>query len=433
MTDTNMPIIEYFEFDFEKLNREGFSDMPSDVVQVMKNINRKIAAQESLEDVMNYLFDATKEISLGDRIGLSFIEENGDKITAHWARSTYDPLLLKKGYSEDLYGSSLQKVIKEGKVRIINDLQLYLDENPDSNSTRILVREGVRSSMTCPLYVEGRPIALLFRSSREPKTFNKSEVMKHLFIAERLSQAIDKAWRLEQLSLANKSYFEMLGFVSHELKSPLASIVYDSQTLIDGYLGELNQEQKTKIGKIVGKSQYLIDLIREYLDLARIETGELELNVKKDIDFIKEIVEPAIDIAQAQIDAKKMYLIRNYPEKPVLITCDPDLLKIVMVNLIGNGIKYAFDSAQLCINITPNNDKLHVSVWNEGPGFPRDQRPKLFRKFSRVDTPELKKVKGTGVGLYTCWRIINLHLGKMNAISEQNKWAEFMFDIPLTH
>lgn len=90
MTETiaqERPIIEFFAFDYDKLSREGFSDMPDDVVQVMKTINRKIAAQESLEDVMNYLFEASLDICPCDRIGLSFIEENGEKITAYWARA----------------------------------------------------------------------------------------------------------------------------------------------------------------------------------------------------------------------------------------------------------------------------------------------------------------------------------------------------------
>jgi len=75
-------------------------------------------------------------------------------------------------------------------------------------------------------------------------------------------------------------------------------------------------------------------------------------------------------------------------------------------------------------------DLLAVTVWNEGPGFPESERGKLFRKFSRLQVPELLRRKGSGVGLYTSWRIVNLHGGRISARSEPGAWAEFSFTIP---
>jgi signal transduction histidine kinase len=74
--------------------------------------------------------------------------------------------------------------------------------------------------------------------------------------------------------------------------------------------------------------------------------------------------------------------------------------------------------------------QLTAGVWNEGIGFTPEQRNELFRKFSRLDTPELKKQKGTGVGLYTVWRIVQLHGGQPDAHSQPGQWARFTFTIP---
>ena len=71
-----------------------------------------------------------------------------------------------------------------------------------------------------------------------------------------------------------------------------------------------------------------------------------------------------------------------------------------------------------------------VSVWNEGPGFPPESRGELFRKFSRLQTPETRDRTGTGVGLYTAWRIVHLHGGRMEAASQEGAWAEFSLEIP---
>ncbi len=95
-------------------------------------------------------------------------------------------------------------------------------------------------------------------------------------IAERLSQAVEKAWRIEELEQANYAYTQMLGFVSHELKSPVASMVTDARLLADGYLGDMPPQQKDKLERLIRKGEYLLDLVREYLDLARVEGGELE-------------------------------------------------------------------------------------------------------------------------------------------------------------
>ena len=73
---------------------------------------------------------------------------------------------------------------------------------------------------------------------------------------------------------------------------------------------------------------------------------------------------------------------------------------------------------------------LRIAVWNEGLGFSEDQRLRLFRRCSGLQSPELRKRKGTGVGLYACWPIVQLHTGKMRATSKQGEWAEFTVEIP---
>ena len=175
---------------------------------------------------------------------------------------------------------------ESGLPRIIGDLEAYGHDHPRSRSTRLLVREGVRSSLTCPLSVEGRVVGFIFRSSREPYTYGPQHIELQMAITERLSQAVEKAWRIEQLEEANYAYTQMLGFVSHELKSPVASMVTDAQILAQGYLGDLTPEQRAKVESMARKGQYLLSLVREYLDLARVEGGELKLATRSRVDVM---------------------------------------------------------------------------------------------------------------------------------------------------
>lgn len=395
----------------------------------LDTINHRVASGESLSDVMNFVFESTLELFPCDRLSIAFVQDD-DRVVSHWTRALYSPLLLQNGYAEDLRQSTLARVRDSGHVRIIDDLEVYLGAKGQSASSRLLVREGVRSSMTCPLSVEGRNVGFLFRSSRKPKSYGMHEVLLHSALADRLSQAVEKAYRIEQLTAANRAYAEMLGFVSHELKSPLGSIIMDLSVLEDEYLGKLEPSQREKIEKTRGKAQYLLTLIKDYLDLARIEGEGFRFQPKDAVDFLEDVLQPALNVVQSDIEDRGVALEREVPKTPLRIECDPGLLNIVMVNLLGNAVKYGNKDGRIRVRIKKPDGELAVSVWNEGPGFPKSERSKLFKKFSRLQSKELMERKGTGVGLYTTWRIIQAHGGRIWADSEEGAWAEFHFEIP---
>jgi hypothetical protein len=420
-------VLHYVDLPEGPVSLAGF---PEGVRRTLDTINLKVAAAESLDRVMEFLFDATLDVCPCDRIGLAFVEEDGGRVVSRWVKATYEPLLLAHGYSEDMSGSSLEALLAGRKVRVIRDLAAYLEAHPGSRSTRILVREGVRSSMTCPLVVDGRTVGLLFRSSREPDVYGPQQVRMHLAVAERLAQAVEKAWRIERLEEANRAYTEMLGFVAHELKSPVASMVMDATMIREGYLGEVAEKPREKLGKMVAKGEYLLGLVRDYLDLARLESPGLTVSARADFDLIGEGIDVAVDIARADADARGMTIEVVVPRRPLPVEADPDLLKIVLVNLIGNGVKYGRDGGRVTVAAEVEDAAVVVRVRNEGPGFPESQKSRLFRKFSRLQTPELRSRKGTGVGLYTVWRIVRLHGGRVWAESQEGAWAEFAFRIP---
>jgi len=211
---------------------------------ILDTINTQVAAAASLDEMMNFLFESMQDISAGDRLMLALLEETGKRLTVHWARGRYEPLIVTRGHAEDIQGSSLERVIADGVPRVIDDLPAYLAANPRAlPSIRAMADEGVRSSMACPLGVEGRTLGILVRSSREKGAFDTHQVQLHLAIAERLAQAVDKVYRIEQLEAAQKAYFGMLGFVSHELKSPLSTVVMGLELFQRGLGGALPQKQ----------------------------------------------------------------------------------------------------------------------------------------------------------------------------------------------
>lgn len=404
------------------------TELDATAAPVMKAINERIAGGTSLDEVMNLVFDETRDLCPCDRLGLAFIEDDS-RVVARWSRATYTPLVLRVGYGEGFSGSSLERVLKEKKIRLIYDLAAYLEEHPNSQSSRMLVEEGIRSSMTCPLYVDDRPVALFFRSSKIPNAYSDVHLHRHAALANRLAQAVEKVWRIEQLEEANRSYMELLGFVSHELKGPLGTMLMSAESLRDGYLGALDEKQHDAAERLTRKTEYLINLVKDYLDLARMESGRLEPDFSTDVDFCGQVVRPALDVVCEQGEQKSIRMEVKCETLPNM-QADIGLLKILVVNLLSNAIKYGNEGGLVRVEVASERGQVVCRIWNEGPGFPPEQKGRLFRKFSRLQTPELLERKGTGVGLYTCWQIAQLHDGHIEADSEPGSWACFTLRLP---
>ena len=415
----DLPRAEASESDFSPAEREA-----------LNTVNDKVNAAPSLDEVMRFVFETTRDICPCDRIGLAFLSDDELRLAEHLVVADYKPLVVAKGYSEALEGSSLERVIRSGTLRIINDLEAYYKAHPQSRSTPLLLEEGVWSSMTCPLSVDGRPVGVLFRSARKPNAYNEHTARVHLAMAERLSQTIEKAYRIDQLARTSAAYAEMFGFVSHELKSPVASMLTELRLISEGYLGEIPPEQSVRLKRMILKGEYLLGLIRDYLDLARIEGGELKAKLQEDVDLVEDIITPVIEVVRPQIKRKNVWFQRQVPSEPIHVECDPSLLKTAVVNFLDNAVKYGNERGKVRLSVTADDDRVTVSVWNEGLGFGKKSRNDLFKRFSRLKTLALRGRKGTGVGLYTVWRIIHLHHGRVDAKSERGEWAEFSFWIP---
>ncbi len=397
--------------------------------EVLDLVNRKVAAGRSLEEILGFLFRATRDVCPCDRLGLAFLEEDGQRVVARRAVADYEPLLLSAGWSEDLAATSLGPVLASDEPRVLADLPAYLERRPASRSTRLLVEEGVRSSLTARLEVEGRVLGFLFRSARRLRAYDARQAFLHLAVSERLGQAVEKAWLLDRLADANAGYLEMLGFVSHELKAPLASLVMDGETVLGGYAGSVDEAARGAVERMVRKASYLGRLVKEYLDLARVEQHDLAVR-RVPCDVLADVVEPALDVVGPLLAERRCPLVRDLPSGPFPVSLDPELMIVVLVNLLGNAAKYSREGGEVRLSARRDGESLHVAVRNEGPGFRPEDRARLFRRFSRLPDPELAGRPGSGVGLYTCRRIVALHGGRIDADSESGCWAEFRFEVP---
>ena len=241
--------------------------------------------------------------------------------------------------------------------------------------------------------------------------------------------------RNEELSLtntkleqSNRNYMQTLGFVTHELKAPLAAIQMLIATMVDGYLGKVSPQVSDFFIRIQRNCEELQDMVRDYLDLSRLERGELFAN-KSPIDLPKTVVEMAVDQAAVFFRSRNITVSVSCPsELPVV--GDPGLLRIALNNFLTNAAKYGREGGKATINVKREGELVTLTVWNEGEGFPPEEAGHLFEKFFRIRNSTTHAKRGSGIGLFTVKNIAELHGGRAWAESEPGAWAAFHLSFP---
>lgn len=230
----------------------------------------------------------------------------------------------------------------------------------------------------------------------------------------------------EKLAAMNKSYVDLIGFVAHELKGILASAVMNAYAVRDGYLGMVNFKQRKALDSVTRNLDYLDATVKKFLNLGRVERGELDVH-KTSLSLKKDVFDASIH-SLAAISLRKKLNISNEIDPDLAVQADADLMQIVANNLVSNAIKYSPDAGRISVTARPVNGKVEVDVYNDSTPISEEQRARLFQKFSRLDSPETKKVKGTGLGLYITKQIIERHGGSIR-VEPREHGNSFVFQI----
>jgi signal transduction histidine kinase len=232
----------------------------------------------------------------------------------------------------------------------------------------------------------------------------------------------------QKLEQSNRNYMQTLGFVTHELKAPLAAMQMLIGTLTEGYLGSLPAQASGFLVRIQRNCEELQDMVRDYLDLSRLERGEL-FAAKSRIDLATDVVKLALEHTGVFFRSRGIDLTVACPET-LPVVADPGLLRIALDNFLTNAAKYGRERGHATLTVVKDGDFVKISVWNEGAGFPPADAARLFEKFFRVRDKSTHAKRGSGIGLSTVQRIAELHGGRAWAESEQGAWAAFHLHLP---
>jgi two-component system NtrC family sensor kinase len=230
----------------------------------------------------------------------------------------------------------------------------------------------------------------------------------------------------QQIADANKNYIDLIGFVSHELKGILASAIMNAYAVRDGFLGMVNFKQRKALDSITRNLDYLEATVGKFLNLGRIEKGELSVS-KTELNLRKDIFDVSVD-ALKPVAARKNITIDNEVDTDLRVNADHDLMQVAANNLINNAIKYGNQDGRILIKSSANGTSVRIEVYNDSTPISPEQKERLFRKFSRLENAQTKKIKGTGLGLYITRQIIEKHGGRI-WVEPREKGNSFIFQI----
>jgi signal transduction histidine kinase len=238
--------------------------------------------------------------------------------------------------------------------------------------------------------------------------------------------ALEESRKRAEKALAD--YIEILGFVSHELKSPIAGALTQLALIEDGSYGKAPEKFARPMAALRRSLAYGREIAQSFTQLSRAEGEGFSPSLRLLRDFSREVAALASDDLASEAAQRRMRV--NIEGGPSSAWGDPDLLRVVLDNLIGYAVKYGEEGTDVLVTLRPIGAGLRVEVTNHGIGIAVDRFPELFEKFHRLQDPRLRSRKGTGVGLYLVKRIVELHGGTVGVEGEYGLWIRFWFELP---
>ena len=396
-------------------------------IDTLTAITEKVNQGLLIGDVLERVYEAFRPFIPYDRIGFSLLSADGSTLTAHWARTEADDPQIGEGYSAPMAGSSLEPLLAGDDARMINDLEAYLVAKPQSESTELIVAEGMRSSLTCPLIGPHGALGFMFFSSTRTNTYSDVHVSLFKQIAGQLAAVLDKSRLYEDLLEANTLKNRLLGAAAHDLRSPIAVITGFAEVLRDGGAGELTSRQAELLEHMATEANHMRDILGDLLDMAAIESGAVEVT--------RTALKPAALLRQAAsahrvLAEHKAQSLRIEIEHLPIVEWDARRVRQILDNLLSNATKYTEPGGEVTLSARPRDGGVQIEVSDNGQGIRPDELPHVFDDFVTTSAQPTAGEASTGLGLAIVRRLVAALSGTISVESLEGEGSTFVCWLP---
>ena len=401
-------------------------------LRALGEVSQAVNSTLDLETVLSTIVAKAVQLSATDA-GAIYVYDDQEKIFR--LRSTYGMSEKVIAAITDPQNDIAQTPVGEAARRLEPVQIADMRNEPPSRVRGILLGEGYRALLVVPLVGQNRTVGALVVRRKQPGEFPKQTTDLLQTFAAQSVLAIQNAHlfteigeKSHQLSVASQHKSQFLANMSHELRTPLNAILGYTELILDNIYGETPDKMRTVLDRVQGNGKHLLGLINDVLDLSKIEAGQLTLSLA---DYsIKNVVHSVFAVVESLATAKKLALNVKVPLDLPSGYGDERRLTQVLLNLVGNAIKFT-DQGEVAIKASATNGSFTVAVCDTGPGIAESDQGKIFEEFQQADNSTTKTKGGTGLGLAISKRIVEMHGGRIWVESSVGKGSTFSFAIPV--
>ncbi len=375
-------------------------------VAIKHDITQRKEAEEQIRKLQRGIEQSAHSVVITDRTGaIEYVNPAFTRVTGYTFEEAVgqNPRILKSGKHPRSFYQKLWNTIQRGEV---------------------WHGEFVNRRKDGSLYWERASIAPVKNENGEITHFVavKEDITRQKELEIALQRARDEA--LE----ASKLKTQLLGNVSHDMRTPLGGILGYSEMLLDNAFGELTEEQHKAVLHILKSTQQLIDFTNDLINQAELESGRLRLNITQ---FPPRELLKTVPASQAIAEAKGVQVhIEIDPHLPETIYGDPYWLRQILVNLLGNAVKFTNEGHIWVRLLGLENDRWAIEVEDTGAGIPPEAQKRIFEPFRQADGSPTRRYQGSGLGLSIVKQLVDLMHGEIHLESTPGKGSKFTVILP---
>lgn len=392
----------------------------------LREIIETVGGSLELEAVLNAICAKVFELFEPDRVAIENYPDKGNyKKWAVTSQYTAGPDIL--GVNDIQYSQKTKeylgiKMLEEGMDIVADDIEkadlpdYFIDTHKKMN---------IKSFIAVPLKKNNHKWGVLALSQvHKYRKWTKAEIQLLHTVADQAYIAIRQAELYEKSQEATKLKNEFITNMSHEIRTPLNSILGFSQLL--GKSDCTEEKQQKYLNNISLSANHLLELVNSILNFSKIESGEMSLCIEK-FDLANTIKEIISSIKSMAIQ-KNITINTEIPE--ITLEADTTKLKQILLNLLSNAIKFTSENGQITIRTKSKKNELIIEVEDTGIGIAEEDKDKIFKYFSQVDSSHSRNQEGTGLGLIIAKKLVELHNGTIHFESKKGKGSKFWFTLP---
>jgi len=422
-------------------------------LSILLELSKGFNTMTSLQDMLELALDAVIDVTHAER-GFIMLRDEEGTLTM---RASRNPDRGEPGPGQPrLSRSIVDEVVASGEPRFLTDV----NEDPKVKGRPSIEELSLRWVVCLPLKVlpaeqvtrpsrlpdkadlfgviyadsshAGAPLSPVTRDLIQSIATHAIFALENFFLRqedlERRLVEREMEREMERLREIDRLKTEFVSNVSHELRTPLTAIKGSVDNMLDGLTGSVNERQRHYLTRVNENAEQLSRLIADLLDLARIESGQVEVRPRS--TSVSRLLEGAAESMRPVLDRRGISLKVELPRDDLVIVADRDRLMQVLFNLIGNAVKFTSPGGAVTLDARLMADEVVVSVSDTGVGIPERDLERIFDRFYQAPAAQGAKPTGTGLGLPIARSLVELHGGRLWA-ERAEVGSRFHFTLPV--